>query len=388
MRGYSDRWIAVLVTVLVAGLFMGGVMIVGAQETPDDDDGNVTVDETDVTTVGDVQNTSYLRVVHATADAPDVDVYLDNQSVLTDVSFGEVSDYERLSGGTYDVMITEADNRENVVFEGNLTLDPRTVNTLAATGGDGAATEASLQPVLYRDDAFEPNEDNAALSVIHLSPDAPAVDVVTEENGTVLAENVTFQNASDYVTVPAGQYTVEVREASPDNDGDVVTSTLVTLDGGSAYSAMAAGQLGADAGNQTGDGVTETPMGETPANETDAGVDNETVTPAGPGEETEQVSANASFRVILTEDATINVSLPDDETAEPGTPTETPEEPETPTETPEEPDTPTETPEEPETPTETPGEPGTPEEPGTPTETPGEPGTPEEPGAPTETPVA
>jgi len=316
MRRYSNKQFAVLLTVLFAGLVVGGGMIVGAQEVTDGDDGNMTVADGNETM--NQQETTYLRVVHASADAPNVDVYLDNESVLSDVPFGEVSDYELVSGGTYNVTITEADSRENIVFEGNLTLDPRTINTLGATGQDSEGTESSLQPILYRDDALTPNESNAALSVIHFSPNAPAVDVVTEENGTVLAENVTFQNASDYVTVPAGQYTVEVREAGPGDDGEVLTSTLVTLEGGSAYSAIAVGQVEMDAGNQT---------------ETDAGVDNES----------EQVSANESFRVILTEDATINISLPSDETDEPDTPTETPEEPGTPTETPAEPGTPTET---------------------------------------------
>lgn len=120
-----------------------------------------------------------------------------------------------------------------------MTPDPQSANTLAASGQvqtgpdaadnesalpggenesastadaneSGAAGDASIQPVLYRDDAFTPDDSNAALSVIHLSPDASAIGVTTSE-GTVIAENVSTQNASDYATLPEGEYTCRGR---------------------------------------------------------------------------------------------------------------------------------------------------------------------------------
>ena len=340
----------VLVAVVLAAVLGGGALIVGAQDAPQD--GPATQEnETDR------QSTTYLRVVHASPDAPAVDVYVDNESVLTDVPFGEVSDYQTLAGGTRNVTITAAGDREAVVFDGTVTLDPRSVNTLAATGQvDGE--ESTFLPVLYRDDALEPGADEAALSVVHLSPDAPAVDVTTED-GTVLAENVTFRNASDYATVPAGDYTVEIREATPDADGEVLLSQSVSLEGGAAYSAMGIGLASADAeqpATETPPGVTETDAptetNETEAppetNETEAPPEatetealpgaNETETGVGPGTETpaagepvaEAQQIAQPFQVLLTEDATISVSLPSEETDGPAPVTE-PAEPDEPT---------------------------------------------------------
>jgi hypothetical protein len=255
----SRPTLAVLLAVTLLGSLVGGVVV--AQQVPTDD--------TDQT-----QESTYLRVVHASPDAPAVDVYVDNESTLTDVSFGAVSEYLSLDAGSYNVTITAAGDREAVVFEGNVTLDPRTVTTLAASGEvgeiatdgenvtdgenatdgenvtdgenatDGENVTEPFAPVLYEDDALRPAANDSAISVVHLSPDAPAVDVTTA-NGTVLADSLTFQNRSEYLTVPAGDYTVQIRADAPDQNGTVVTTVDVSLEEGTAYSAMALGYLNA-----------------------------------------------------------------------------------------------------------------------------------------------
>src|SRR5688500_10614296 len=49
---------------------------------------------------------------------------------------------------------------------------------------------------------------DARIRVVHASPDAPAVDVYA--NGNKVLSNVTFFAASDYLTVPAGSYKLQV----------------------------------------------------------------------------------------------------------------------------------------------------------------------------------
>jgi hypothetical protein len=267
MRDYfSGSSTAVVLVLVLTGLVVSAGLVVGLQEQPTDDD-----DDDDELTV-DRQNASYLRVVHASPDAPAVDIYVDNESVLTGVEFGDTSEYLTLPGGSYNVTVTVADDPDNVVFQGPVTLDPRSANTVAATGQVTEGANTTFLPVLYRDDAAEPEDENAALSVLHLSPDAPAVDVVTE-NGTVLADNISFRDATDYQTVPAGDYTVEIRAASDDEDGEVVATADVSLEEGTAYSALATGLLSAS------------------DNETD--------------------DAEQPFQVLVTEDATVDIELPD-----------------------------------------------------------------------------
>lgn len=192
------------------------------------------------------QDSAHLRVVHASPDAPPVDVMVDDETVLSDVPFGAVSDYLTLDPGTYNVTITAADDPDTVVFEGEVSLEAGTATTLAASGEISEDAETSFEPVLYNDSAATPADNESAVRIVHLSPDAPTVDVTAADGEVVLADNVSFQNASDYVTVPEGDYTVEIREATEDNDGSVVTTVDVSVEGGTAYSALAVGYLNPD----------------------------------------------------------------------------------------------------------------------------------------------
>lgn len=194
----------------------------------------------------DEQDLAFLRVAHVSPDAPPVDVYVDGERVLADASFGEASDYLTLPAGEHAVRIAPAGENDGVIFEGNFTLEPRAAMTLFAAGEVGENATESFVPVLFEDDAIQPADDEAAVSVAHMSPDAPAVDVTADGGSVVLAENVSFGEASQYATVPAGDLAVEVRPATETNDGPVVATANVSMDGGTVYSAIAIGYANGD----------------------------------------------------------------------------------------------------------------------------------------------
>jgi hypothetical protein len=347
------------------------------------------------------QDTSYLRVAHVSPDAPAVDVTLGNETVLSDVEFGDVSDYLTVTAGTANVSITTADPTEATVFEGELELDARTATTLYASGETNEEANTSFEPVAIADDAFTPGPDEAALSVVHMSPDAPAVDVVVTEapgddetatptavaetetpvetteadddtfgvpNETetetagdgevVLADDLEFQNATDYVNVPAGDYTVEIRVATEDNDGEAVATVDLSVEGGQAYSAIAAGYVNVDAAPPEGEAFTVIPVEDATKTVTLPGEEVPTPVPTTP-------AVTEAPNETDTPEETLNETDTPNETEAPGTDTGTPEESPTGTETPGETDTPGETPAG--TDTVTPeGTPGTPTPTGTP----------------------
>jgi len=183
-----------------------------------------------------------VRVAHLSPDAPAVDVLVDGDAVLEGVEFGTVSEYLEVPAGERTVTIQTAEN-DTVVFEGEVSVEAGTMYTVAAIG---EVTEETFEPAVYVDDYETPSDENATVRLIHASPDAPAVDVTVGDGETVLYDNVSFGNASDYVTVPAGDYELEIRPATEENDGEVVTTVDVSLDGGTAYSAIAAGYLSPD----------------------------------------------------------------------------------------------------------------------------------------------
>lgn len=83
-------------------------------------------------------------------------------------------------------------------------------------------------------------EGDAAINVLHLSPDAPAVDVLL--NGDVALENVAFGDFSGWVAVPAGEHQVQVVPTGEMADAAVIDA-MVTVEAGAAYHIAAIGMV-------------------------------------------------------------------------------------------------------------------------------------------------
>ncbi|MAA79642.1 MAG: hypothetical protein CL916_10315 [Deltaproteobacteria bacterium] len=89
----------------------------------------------------------------------------------------------------------------------------------------------------------EPTEPtDAHVRVVHLSPDAPAVDVYA--NGSAVGvDNVDFPAGSAYLTVPAGEYTFEVAPTGTSYADVVPVGLTADLEAGVSYTAIAHGYL-------------------------------------------------------------------------------------------------------------------------------------------------
>lgn len=201
----------------------------------DDDDDDVGDDEDDGETAMDAD----VRVAHLSPDAPNVDIWIDGEPVLEDVPFRAVSEYLELSTGTYEVAIAAAGDPDTVVFEEDLEIDEGAF-TVAALGELSEENQPFAPDVLV-DDVSDPG-DEARVRLVHAAPDAPAVDVTVGDGETVLYEDVAFGESAT-VEVPADAYTLEVRPATADNDGDVVDTFDVEPAAGNVYTAFAVGYL-------------------------------------------------------------------------------------------------------------------------------------------------
>ncbi len=113
--------------------------------------------------------------------------------------------------------------------------------TIAFTGiGSTVAQDAT--PAASMGDAHAAlgigSEGDAFIDVVHLSPDAPAVDIYLD--GAKALENLAFGSFSGWVAVPAGDHQVQVVPTG----GDVSTAVIdasVTLEAGAAYQVAATG---------------------------------------------------------------------------------------------------------------------------------------------------
>lgn len=80
--------------------------------------------------------TAMVRVLHASPDAPAVDVYADGAVVLSGVAFGTISSYMEVPAGNHQIQVFAADADpavDTAVIDATVTLAAGTATTVAAT---------------------------------------------------------------------------------------------------------------------------------------------------------------------------------------------------------------------------------------------------------------
>ncbi|WP_458190056.1 DUF4397 domain-containing protein [Haladaptatus sp. NG-WS-4] len=160
------------------------------------------------TTTANSGEVARLRIIHAVPGVPAINVFVDGERVLNGVAYKDVSDYLEFEPGGHTLQFAPAgEGREGAFLKERLTLEANTDYTYAAAAGTGDTPG----PFLFVDNNEMPLGNQVRLRAIHLSTDAPAVDITAD--GDVLVEGLKVGDASNYVEVPAGSYTLEVRPA-------------------------------------------------------------------------------------------------------------------------------------------------------------------------------
>lgn len=179
-----------------------------------------------------------VRVIHASYDAPAVDVAVDGNVAISDLSFIESSGYAEIDAGTRNVKVTPAGASTPVVIDADLTLEEDKSYTVFAVD-----QLASIDAVVTEDDRST-NNSKAKVRFAHLSPDAPAVDIrLNSGDGPAVFSNSAFKDVSAYIEVDGGTYTFAVTPAG--SNAEVVVFAPVTVQNGTNYTVIANGTLNA-----------------------------------------------------------------------------------------------------------------------------------------------
>jgi hypothetical protein len=178
-----------------------------------------------------------VRVVHASPDAPAVDVYVDGTLALENLAFGSASDYVPLPAGEHQVQVAATGTEAaQAVIDAMVTLEAGKAYEVAAVGN-----VASIEPLVLEVDLSPLAEGKARVRAVHASPDAPAVDVAVT-GGPVLFTNATFPAGTDYAEVDAATYDLEIR---PTGTTDVALAVPgVAVEAGKIYDIFAIGLVG------------------------------------------------------------------------------------------------------------------------------------------------
>ncbi len=151
-----------------------------------------------------------VRVVHASPDAPNVDVLLDNKAVLTNVAYKAASAYLTIGAGQHTAKVNVAGTQTTVITESGVFAGKSDTTILAVD------KVANIVGLVLTDNNTAPTSGNVKVRVIHAAPSAPAVDVYVTAPGadlntaTPAVANAAFKDVSAYLSVVAGSYQVRV----------------------------------------------------------------------------------------------------------------------------------------------------------------------------------
>lgn len=190
----------------------------------------------------DSHKSAQLRAVHLSPDAPAVDIGVNDDLPLTAVSYRQASQFLTVDEGDTNLKVLVSAT-DTAVIDTDLTLAENMKYTVIASG-----LVADIEPIVITDDNHPPTDGKAAITVVHGSPSAPAVDVYVTAPTAVLPArtgatltDVPFKTVSGELELDAGDYRIRITGA--DSRGVVYDSGTLNLADGVEYIAIAADDI-------------------------------------------------------------------------------------------------------------------------------------------------
>jgi len=197
----------------------------------------------------DAATPSNVRVVHASPDAPAVDVLVnDTIRAVEGRIYGSVTDYIPLAPDTYNFkVVPETGGPADAVIDADVPLPQGGEATVIAVG---TLTDPAfpIEPLVLTDDNRSVATE-ARLRLVHGSVSAGPVDLYIAAGGTLTmdvdptadfvftASGVPFKADTGYLPVPAGSYDVVITAAG--STAAAIGPLTVQLDAGGTYTAIA-----------------------------------------------------------------------------------------------------------------------------------------------------
>lgn len=186
------------------------------------------------------QATASVNIIHASPDAPGVDLLVDNLKVNTAaLNFPDATGYLKVFTGTRNIKVNAA-GTNNSVINADLTFMADKYYSLYAYN-----RLASIGAFMVEDNLTAPASGQSHIRFFHLSPNAPSVTVGTLSGTTFTPvfvnrsfETQTTASANqNFTPVPAGTYTFDVQA----NGSSVLNLPNIMLQAGKIYTVFAKG---------------------------------------------------------------------------------------------------------------------------------------------------
>lgn len=193
----------------------------------------------------DVKSQASILVTHASPDAPGVDLLVDNTKLNSSaLTFPNNTGYILADAGMRNIKVNVT-GTSTTVIEADLDLTKDMNYSVFAVD-----SVSKISAVVVTDDLTAPAAGKAHVRFIHLSPNAPAVDVAVASSGAVVFGNKAFKEYTAFTPLDAGTYNLDVRVAGTSTVALVLPA--ITLESGKIYTVFAKGFLGGTGSQELG----------------------------------------------------------------------------------------------------------------------------------------
>jgi len=144
-----------------------------------------------------------IRILHASPNASAVDVYVNGQRILQNITFKQHSNYIPFPQGQYRFDVYPTNTQSSPLFSAIVPAMGGYIYTIAVAGDI-----SKLQLLSFVDNTYLPYGE-AKIRFVHLSADAPAVDLAMKESD-ILFSNVPFKQATEFLQVSPGSAHLDV----------------------------------------------------------------------------------------------------------------------------------------------------------------------------------
>jgi len=207
------------ISILASTLLLAGIMVFSSCDKDDE------------------KTYANVLVTHASPDAPGVDLLIDdtkqNSAALT---YPNNTGYLQAESGTRNIKINVS-GTSTTVINADLVLEKDENYSVFAVD-----SVSKISAIALLDDLTAPASGKAHVRFVHLSPNAPAVDVAVASSGAVVFGDIVFKEATAFTPLDAGTYNLDVRVAGTSTVALVLPA--ITLQAGKIYTIFAKGFLG------------------------------------------------------------------------------------------------------------------------------------------------
>lgn len=170
--------------------------------------------DTDVPVAPDIGSGVKMRVVHASPDAPAVDVYVEGVAspLIVNLGYGATSEYVNLRAGIYNVQVRVAgeDPGSPPAFEtGGLAIpDGTRITAIAAGLLDDTGPQDAFRIMPLVEDFVSPGAGEAIVRFVHAGADAPAatIDLGDDGDAEIAGLERFADSAAAGIPLTAGEY--------------------------------------------------------------------------------------------------------------------------------------------------------------------------------------